>query len=92
MEELTHRERIVVAAMSAFARTYGRWGTTREIGDYIAKQEGKETLAVNSTFKNLRAKGVVLLDGKSYSIKGYSVQVRKAVLVKKKDRASTDAL
>lgn len=92
MEELTNRERVVVAAMSAFARAYGRWGTTREIGDYIAKQEGRKALAVNSTFKNLRSKGIILLDGKSYSIKGYSVQVKKAILVKKNNRASVDAL
>lgn len=83
MEELTRRERIVLAEIASFARQHGRWGTTREIGSRIAKREGKPSLSVNSTVRNLFLKGYISRDGKSYAIKGFTVKVRRAVLVKK---------
>lgn len=91
MEELSPREKKVLAEVASFAKRFGRWGTVREISSAIADKEGlHKDFSVGSTFRVLAAKGVLAREGRQYSISGYTVKVRRAALVKL--RASRDAL
>lgn len=94
MEELSKRERSVIAEMTALARAYGRWPTVREVGDAIADRERKtgvsltkrrkssNTLSVSSTFRALAAKGYLIKEGHGYALRGFRVKVKSAVVVK----------
>ena len=92
MENITPRERIVLAAMTGFARRFGRWASVRELGAYIGREEGRPGLSVASTVAMLYRKGAIAKHGRNYAVKGLHIQVVKVKLVEEKNRASADAL